>query len=218
MMWSTCFSSPYLYSLRNILTNRLDELHSQIKALQGSVAPVTDSVVSTIADATADFRASVVADIESLKAKLEPERAKLKDVVDRHVEEYRTLMEPILREYYAKHTAEMESLRAKLEPLLESLQTKMATNVEETKSILMPMVETVRAKLGERLENLKALVSPHVEEYKEQLKQVYNQAQNVRMDDVAAMRAEIDPMVEDVRGKLQAIFERIAATFNKPQQ
>ncbi|XP_018543131.1 apolipoprotein A-I [Lates calcarifer] len=201
--------------LKNALTQRLDEMHNNIKTLQAQVSPVTDHVVTTIADATADLRTSILNDIEALKTEIEPMRTNLRDVVNKHIEEYRAQMDPIINEYYAKHTAEMDALRTKLEPLVEEMRVKVATNVEETKTALMPIVETVRAKVHERLEALKAMASPYVEEYKEQLKQAYGQAQNIDTKDIVALRERIAPLAMDIKLKLQDIFEVIAATVTK---
>ncbi|XP_035536036.1 LOW QUALITY PROTEIN: apolipoprotein A-I-like [Morone saxatilis] len=201
--------------LKATLSQRLEDMYNQVKTLQGAVSPMTDSVVSTISDATAEFRASVLADIEALKADLAPKQVQLKEVIDKHISEYRTLMDPILTEYYAKHTADMEALKLKMEPIVEELRTKISTNVEETKTALMPIVESVRDKLQERLESLKAMASPYVEEYKEQLKQAYNQAQNINADEITTLKDKITPLAEEVKAKLQEIFEAIAASITK---
>ncbi|XP_023256300.1 apolipoprotein A-IV [Seriola lalandi dorsalis] len=201
--------------LKTSLSQRLDVMYNQIKAMQGAVSPVTDQVVATISDATADLRTTVLNDIESLKAEIEPKRAELRDVINKHIDEYRTQMQPIISEYYSKHTADMEALRVKLEPVVEELRQKVATNLDETKTALMPIVEAVRNKLSERLETLKDMASPYVEEYKDQLKQAYSQAQNINTDELTALKEKITPLAEDVRVKLQAIFEAIAATVNK---
>ncbi|KAA8593806.1 hypothetical protein FQN60_004640 [Etheostoma spectabile] len=201
--------------LKASLAQRMEIMHSQIKNLQQSVAPVTDSVVATIADATSDLRTSIMQDIETLKADLEPKRAALREVIDRHIQDYRSRMEPIFTEYSTKHTEQMDALKAKLEPVVEELRAKVATNVEETKTALMPIVEAVRAKLSERLEQLKQMATPYVEEYKDQLKQAYDQAQQVRPDDLVALKTKIAPMVEEIKTQLQSIFETITASFNK---
>ncbi|XP_049915136.1 apolipoprotein A-I-like [Epinephelus moara] len=201
--------------LKVTLSGRLDEMYNHIKSLQSSVAPMTDSVVATIADATADARTSFMADIDALKTELEPQCEKLREVINRHIEEYRVQLEPIINDYYTKHTAEMETLKAKMDTVAEDLHAKVTTNVEETKAVLMPMVESVRTKLAERLENLKEMATPYVEEYKEQLKQAYSQAQSINTDEVSALRQKITPLAEEVKVKLQAIFEAIAATVTK---
>uniref|UniRef100_A0AAQ6INK6 Apolipoprotein A-Ib n=1 Tax=Anabas testudineus TaxID=64144 RepID=A0AAQ6INK6_ANATE len=192
--------------LKNRLNQRLDDAQAQIKALRNRVSPITDSVVSTIADATADFRASVASDLETLKTELEPKRAKLREVIEQHIEEYRAHLQPIINEYYTKHTAEMDALKAKLEPALEELRTKAA---------LMPILEAVRTKATHRLENLKEMVTPYVEEYKEQAKQAYSQAQTINADELNALREKIAPLVEDIKTKVYAVFEAIAATVTK---
>merc|ERR1719357_2011817 len=140
--------------LKDQLSGRLDEMHAQIKALQASVSPVTDHVVTTMADATAGFRAAVEADFQALQTQLEPKRAALREVIERHLEQY----------------------RAQLEPIVADLRSKMAVNIEETKAAMMPIVEAVRTKVSERLEELKNLAQPYVNEYKEQMVQAYDQA------------------------------------------
>ncbi|KAK9520549.1 hypothetical protein VZT92_020427 [Zoarces viviparus] len=201
--------------LKARLSTRIDDMYTQIKAMQAAAAPVTDNVVNTIAEATAEFRASVNADIEALKVDLEPKRAALREVVNRHIELYRVALEPIITEYSAKHSADMEVLKGKLEPIVEDLRTKIATNVEETKAALIPIVESVRAKLSERLEQVKVMVGPYVEEYKDQMKQAYDQVQSVKPEDLTALREQIAPLVEDIKVKLNAIFQHISASFQK---
>ncbi|KAF3847894.1 hypothetical protein F7725_020922 [Dissostichus mawsoni] len=142
------------------LSQRLDAMFTQIKSLQVSMAPVTDGVVGTLSETTSGIRASIMADIDSLKIDLEPKRVALKEVIDRHIADYRTRMEPIIQEYAAKHTAEMESLKARMDPIVADLTAKIVSNVEETKTAMMPIVDAVRAKLSERLEELKTMATP----------------------------------------------------------
>ncbi|KAM4566099.1 apolipoprotein A-I-like isoform 1-T2 [Odontesthes bonariensis] len=206
--------TPY-QELKGTLSQRLEDLHTQIKALQTSVSPMTDSVVSTISDATADLRVSIMNDIDALKADLEPKRAILRNVLEKHMQEYRSHMEPIVKEYYAKQSADMEALRIKLEPIVAELRQKMATNIDETRNALMPIVESVRTKLVERLETLKQMATPYVEEYKEQLKQAYSQAQSIKAEDLSGLREKITPLAEEIKDKFTAIFALIAETFTK---
>ncbi|KAM6932466.1 apolipoprotein A-I-like [Lycodopsis pacificus] len=202
-------------ALKAHLSTRIDEMYTQIKAMQAAAAPITDNVVSTIADATAEFRASVIADIDALKVDLEPKRAALREVIHRHIEQYRVALEPIITEYSAKHAADMEGLKAKLDPIVEDLRNKIATNVEETKAALIPIVESVRAKLAERLEQVKVMVGPYVEEYKDQMKQAYAQVQNVKAEDLTTLREQIAPLADDIKVKLNAIFQHISASIQK---
>ncbi|KAK5599405.1 hypothetical protein CRENBAI_021751 [Crenichthys baileyi] len=206
--------TPY-QELKATLAQRLEDMHNNIKQLQAQVSPMTDSLVTTISDATAEFRASVMADIDALKVELEPKRAKLREVLEKHMEEYRTLLEPMLKEYSAKHSAEMEALRAKMEPVVAELRQKVATNVEETKAALMPIVESVRSKLVERLENLKQVATPYVEEYKEHLKKYYSQTQGVNTEELTNLREKLAPLGEEIREKLQAMALIITETFSK---
>jgi len=199
--------------LKEQMTQRLDDMHNQIKALQTSVSPVTDGIVKTVSDATAGFRAAVEADIETLRTELEPKRAALKEVLDRHIQEYTAQLEPLVSEHYAKHTAEMEALRAKLEPVVEDLRAKISVNLEETKAAMVPIVEAVRTKVSERLEELKNLAKPYVDEYKDQARQMYDQAKSVKTEDLTALREKVAPLAEEVRSKLQQIMEIVVASF-----
>ncbi|CAK6974944.1 apolipoprotein A-I-like [Scomber scombrus] len=199
--------------LKDQVSQRLEDMHTQIKALQVSVAPVTDSVVKTIADATAGLRASLEADFETLKAELEPKRAALREVIERHVQDYQTQLEPVITEYYAKHTAEMDALRTRMEPIVEELRAKVATNLEETKAAALPIVEALRTKISERLEELKGMAKPYVDEYKDQMKQAYDQARGVKAEDLSALREKIAPLAEEVKGKLQQMAEIVMASF-----
>merc|ERR1712180_319556 len=175
------------------VSQRLEDMHTQIKTLQASVSPVTDGIVKTISDATAGFRASVEADLETLKTELEPKRVALKEVLDKHIQEYSAVLEPIIAEHYAKHTADMEALKTKLEPV----------------------VEAVRTKISERLEELKNMAKPYVDEYKDQLKQAYEQAQGVKTEDLTALKEKIAPLAEDVKTKLQMMMEIVIASFGQ---
>ncbi|XP_042343328.1 LOW QUALITY PROTEIN: apolipoprotein A-I-like [Plectropomus leopardus] len=201
--------------LKSTLSQRMDTWYNQLKAMQTAVSPVTDSVVTTIADATAELRTSITKDIDALKIDLEPKRVALRGVLTKHIEEYRKLLEPTITDYANHHRQEMEALKTKLEPVLEDLRQKIEVNVEETKSAIMPIVESVRAKIYERLEEVKSMVKPYVDEYVEQIKAGVNQAQSINADDLTALREKIAPLVDDVKTKLQEIFETIAATVTK---
>merc|ERR1712212_890204 len=180
-------------AVKEQMSQRLEDMHNQIKALQTSVSPVTDSVVKTISDATAGLRAAIEADVETLKTDLEPKRIALKEVIDRHIAQYSAQLEPLIAEHYAKHVTEMDALKTKLEPIVEDLRAKVAVNIEETKNAMMPIVEAVRAKVSERLEELKNMAKPYVDEYKDQ----------------------IAPLAEDVKTKLQMMAEIIMASVNQ---
>ncbi|XP_051933587.1 apolipoprotein A-I-like [Hippocampus zosterae] len=203
---------------KDLISSRIEELHTQIKVVQGSVSPITDGVVSTISELTQDFQTKVRADIDTLKVQLKPLNEKLHDVVNKHIEEYRTLLEPVVTEYQAKHEAEMAALKAKLEPVMEEMQKKIAINVEETKSALTPIIEAVREKVTHRLEDLKEIAAPYVQEYKDQMNTAYKQAKSVTAEDLAALKEKINPLVEDVKAKLQTIFQTIFETFNAKGQ
>merc|ERR1712212_1348007 len=180
-------------AVKEQMSQRLEDMHNQIKALQTSVSPVTDSVVKTISDATAGLRAAIEADVETLKTDLEPKRIALKEVIDRHIAQYSAQLEPLVAEHYAKHVTEMDALKTKLEPI----------------------VEAVRAKVSERLEELKNMAKPYVDEYKDQMKQAYDQAKGIKTEDLTALKDKIAPLAEDVKTKLQMMAEIIMASVNQ---
>merc|ERR1711980_55218 len=193
------------------VSQRLDNMHNQIKAFQASVSPLTDSFYST----ASEFRTSIMNDIQSLNLQTEAERQKLRDVINKHIEEYRATVETPFNEFVEKAKQEAEAMKTKLQPVVEDLQQKVSTNVEETKNALMPIVESVRVKLGERVEALKGAAAPYIEEYKDQLQASYAQAQSINTDDLTALREKIEPLAAEVKDKLKAIFEAIAATVTK---
>ncbi|KAI4815098.1 hypothetical protein KUCAC02_005262 [Chaenocephalus aceratus] len=197
------------------ISQRLEDVFTQIKTLQASVGPVTDNVVRTLSETTSGIRASIMADIDSLKSELEPKRLALQEVLDRHIADYRTRMEPIIQEYAAKHTTELESLKVRMEPIVEEMRFKIASNVEETKTAMMPIVDAVRIKLMERLKDLKDGATPIVEEYKEYIKNLYASGQSMDGARFTDLKDQIAPLVEDIKVKFNAIFETIVAAYNK---
>lgn len=209
------FLLPKLYFSRERLAQRVDDIHSQIKTLQGNVSPVTDTVVATITDATSDLRANIENDFKTLQDETAVQREKLRAVVEKHLDEYRSLLQPVVNEYQAKHKEEMDALKLKLDPVMEELQKKIAVNVEETKAALVPIVEKVHTKLAEYVEQVKAVVTPYVTEYKEELRDTYNRAMSLTSDDLTAMKEKIDPIVEEIKIKVGAIGQIITSTFAK---
>ncbi|XP_073339516.1 apolipoprotein A-Ib [Pagrus major] len=203
---------PQYAEFKTNLAQRIEEMYTQIKTLQSSVSPMTDSFYSTVMEVTKDTRESLSADIQALKTSLEPQREKLREVIERHLNDYRTMLTPIYNDYKTKHDEEMTALKARLEPVMDELHAKVRVNLEETKGVLMPMVDTVSTKVHERLTSLREVVQPYVQEYKEQMKQMYDQAQNV---DTEALKTQITPLVEEIKVKMNAIFEIIAASVTK---
>ncbi|TWW76681.1 apolipoprotein A-Ib [Takifugu flavidus] len=206
---------PEYKELKDRLAQRVDDIHSQIKTLQGNVSPITDSVVSTISDATSELRTNIQNDFKTLQDETAAQREKLRAVVEQHLNEYRTMLQPIVSEYQAKHKEEMDALKLKLDPVMEELRKKIAVNVEETKGALMPIVEKVHTKLAEYVEQIKAVVTPYVNEYKEELRDTYNRAMSLSSDDLNAMRSKIDPIVDEIKEKVGEIGQIVSSTFAK---
>uniref|UniRef100_A0A672IQF4 Apolipoprotein A-Ib n=1 Tax=Salarias fasciatus TaxID=181472 RepID=A0A672IQF4_SALFA len=180
--------------LKPIISQRIDDFHSQLKAAQQSIAPMTDNFVKTIADATVDVRASVQAEFDTLKAEIEAKRDQLRPILEKHFDEYRVELEPILKEYVDKHNAD-----------IETCATKVETNLEETKTAIQPIVES----------RLKAVVGPYVDEYKDQLAAAYSRAQSVDRAQLEQLREKIAPLAADIKVKVQAMFEAIVAASTR---
>merc|ERR1712180_115565 len=151
------------------VSQRLEDMHTQIKTLQASVSPVTDGIVKTISDATAGFRASVEADLETLKTELEPKRVALKEVLDKHIQEYSAVLEPIIAEHYAKHTADMEAVRTKISERLEELKNMAKPYVDEYKDQRKQAYEQAQGVKTEDLTALKEKIAPLAEDVKTKL-------------------------------------------------
>uniref|UniRef100_A0A3B3ZU67 Uncharacterized protein n=1 Tax=Periophthalmus magnuspinnatus TaxID=409849 RepID=A0A3B3ZU67_9GOBI len=195
----------YLDQVKNSLDNIASKVDDeQMKSVFHTAAILNHAqsahdAVATLSDATADLRASISTDIETLKKELEPLRTELHAVVNKHIEEYRALLQPIMEEQRAKQEAEMAAWKAKLEPVMEELRAKISVNVEETKSKLLPIIEKVREKITERVESVKAMVDPYVQEYKEQMKQAYTQVGSLRETNFEEVKQKLAPHVESVK-------------------
>ncbi|XP_020499996.2 apolipoprotein A-Ib [Labrus bergylta] len=202
-------------ALKAKLVERVDNVHTQIKTAQGAVAPMTDTVVGTVLESTTDFREKIIADVEALKQQLVPLRSNLDTIVNKHLEDYKSLLGPILQEYSSMHSTGMEMLKTKLDPLLPDLKEKFETNVEETKAALMPIVEAVRSKVTGWVENAKGIAEPYVEEYKDKINQVITQLRSISQEDMAALNAKVAPMAQEITVKLNEIMEAVAGTMVK---
>lgn len=200
---------------KNTVNMQLDEMYNQFKILQESTMPVTDSIVATITEATAEFYDSFIEDMKSLNTEIEPMRAHLRETIIRHLTQYREKMEPIIRDLHATHKAEMERMRIRVEPLVDEMKVLVNANVEETKAALMPIVEAVRTRLSTHLENLKKVLTPYAEEYKDQINGVWDQARNIDASEITALKIKIEPMAEDIKTKFNEIIEAITAMVNK---
>ncbi|XP_071753377.1 apolipoprotein A-I [Centroberyx gerrardi] len=198
------------------LTESLDSLQTQVQSLHAMAVPYTDAFVGQIMESTTAIRTSIMTDLDSLRAEVEPKRAELKDVIEKHIAQYRAKLDPIITEYSTKHRAEMESLKAKLEPMVEELRAMVEANVEETKTALMPIVEAVRAKMTERLEGLKEMATPYVDEYKEHLNKAFaevkEKAGTLNAED---LQGQVAPHIATLKEKISAIYETISASLNK---
>ncbi|XP_041667344.1 apolipoprotein A-I-like [Cheilinus undulatus] len=196
---------------RSLLGGKIQERFRMIRQDLGAVQSQTDGAL----EATRDMRQAVTQQFKSLADDLRPKLLHLKEVVDRHMDEYRSILEPIAQDYNARRTTEMENLRAQMEPIIE----RLASNIEETKSALMPIVEFVSAKGHEWLQNLREAASPYIEEYRDQImggmRNARHQARNINTEDLSTLRDNVIPKANQVITKVKEIFSDIASTINK---
>lgn len=190
--------------IRIAASEYLDRAYAQIKEGQSKIAPYTDTFVSTIAETAANAQATVDADIAALKLETAQNVENLKNVLEKHRQEYQSLLEPAITEF-----------REKLQPVMTQISEKMVTNVEETKEALLPIIQRVRTKIDEYIESMKGLINPYIEDYKETLMSAPSQAQSIKLEDMTALREKIKPMVDEINNNLQQIFATFSSTFMK---
>ncbi|KAM9853525.1 apolipoprotein A-I-like [Aulostomus maculatus] len=197
------------------MMQRLDDAHIQIKTVQSSVSPVVDGIAKTFSEAFEPVYQSISTDVESLKTSLEPQRTALKQVLDKHIEEYRLTMMPVLNEYKAQNAKIMSEMMSKFQAMIETLKGQMAVNIEETKDAMMPIVDAVRGKISKRVTELKDLIKPYVDEYKDQMQRAIDQAKSVTGEDMEALRAKIAPLAEDIKEKFRMIADIVVASYSQ---
>lgn len=193
------------------MIGHINNAYTQIKELQAHVAPVTDSIVGTLSEATAEFHKSVAEDLQEL----EPMRAKVRMVIKEHVDQYHALLQPFFNDYIEQRKADMKALREKFQPTFEELRKKVTHNVEETKQALIPLLKATSEKIAKHVKTAKDTLGPYVDEYKDQLRQAYEQAQ--RFDDKAItdLREKINQPLEEVKSNLKKIYDTIIDTMTK---
>ncbi|KAJ8280227.1 hypothetical protein GJAV_G00052070 [Gymnothorax javanicus] len=77
----------------------LDDIQAKIKTGSDYMAPYTDAFAVQAMEATKDMREKFTAEVASLKEKIKPMGEELKAVVDKHIQEYREKLEPVIKEY-----------------------------------------------------------------------------------------------------------------------
>lgn len=170
--------------------------------MQASVSPITDTLV----EVTAELRASLLGDINSLISETEVGRAKLREVVDRHISEYRSVLQGTVDTYNQKYGEMTAATIASLESVKDDLQAKFTTNVEETKSALQPVLDIVYGKVNMMIKKLKDMADPYIVDYKEQLEKTLDNAKAMSPEEIAAMQAKIEALATNVKNDLMAIF------------
>lgn len=194
-----------------MLSENVDVLFKQIKDWQSNASSFTDSIVATALEITAEFRKGIQVDMENLKVETEEQRQILRATVMKHIDEYKTVLQPIFRDYHNKHKQEMEELKVKLAPVMDRLREKMEANVQETVTALMPIVDNLRGKMHGWFEKVKEFATPYITEYAEQVKTVYSQPTQISSE----LKESVSPLVTEIGEKLFAIFAIVSGTLTK---
>ncbi|XP_043094731.1 apolipoprotein A-I [Puntigrus tetrazona] len=197
------------------LSESLTKLQDYAQSTSQTLTPYADTISSQFLENTKQLRERVMTDVEDLRSKLEPHRAELYGVLQKHIEEYREKLEPVFQEYANLNRDSADQLRAKLQPLLEEIRQKFETNVEETKSKLVPMVEAVRTKLTASLEDLKTMATPYAEEYKEQLMKAIEDAREKLAPHTQDLQTRMEPYMENARVRFAQVYETISKAIQE---
>ncbi|ROL40687.1 Apolipoprotein A-I [Anabarilius grahami] len=192
------------------LSESLTKLQEYAQTTSQTLTPYTETFSNQFLENTKQLSERVMTDIEDIRSKLEPHRAELYQVLQKHFDEYREKLEPLYQEYATLNRENAEQMRAKLQPLLDEMRQMFDTNVEETKSKLVPMIEAVRTKLTERLEELRTMAAPYAEEYKEQLVKAVEDAREKITPHTQDLQARMEPYMENVRARFAQVYDTIS--------
>ncbi|CAM4540602.1 unnamed protein product [Leuciscus chuanchicus] len=192
------------------LSESLTKLQEYAQTTSLTLTPYADAFSKQFLENTKQLQERIMTDLEDIKSKLEPHRAELYQVVQKHFDEYRDKLEPLYQEYATLNRENAEQMRAKLQPLLDDLRQMFETNFEDTKSKLVPMVEVVRTKLTERLEDLRSMAAPYAEEYKEQLVKAVEEAREKITPHTQDLQARMEPYMESVKASFAQVYDTIS--------
>merc|ERR1711970_156242 len=183
---------------------------SQLEHVQAAVTMYLNQVKDSAQRALDHLDGTEYAEYKVKLSESMDKRQELHEVLQRHSEEYRAKLEPIIQEYMTQSQKEVDTLRAKLQPVVDEMRAKMEANVEETKAKLVPMIEAVRTKLTDRLEELKNMATPYVEEYKEQLTKAVGEVKDKTTPHTQDMQTRLEPYMEDLKTRFMSLYETIA--------
>ncbi|KTF93466.1 hypothetical protein cypCar_00035744 [Cyprinus carpio] len=192
------------------LSESLTKLQDYAQSTSQTLTPYAETISNQFLENTNQLRERVMTDVEGLRSKMEPHRAELYGVLQKHFDEYREKLEPFLQEYANLNRENADQLRAKLQPLLEEMRQNFETNLEETKSKLVPMVEAVRTKLTASLEDLKTMAAPYAEEYKEQLMKAVEEAREKLAPHTQDLQTRMEPYMDNARARFAQVYETIS--------
>ncbi|KAL6463208.1 hypothetical protein MHYP_G00275990 [Metynnis hypsauchen] len=164
-----------------------------------------------LVDSTKQVGEHILSELEKLRIQVEPHQVQLQQVIEKHVEEYREKLRPILQENLPSNQEELEALCLKLQPALEDLRQKVVTNLEETKSKLVPIVE---ATLTKQLLDLRNLATSYAEEYKEHVLKAVEDVKDKLAPHTTELQGHLEPYLETVKARLTSIYDSVVQAIN----
>ncbi|XP_060761249.1 apolipoprotein A-I-2-like [Neoarius graeffei] len=194
-------------------TKGLDNIEAAIKYAAESLAPVRTGAGPQIVEFISSIRETFSHDLKELGKELQPKQEELYKVIKKHLEEYKTLLEPVVKDYNEKNQQLIEDFRTKVQPVFDQLKAKFSVNLEETKSKLTPIVETIRDHLANKFQELKTAYGPHAQEYREQIELAYA---DVRQKyESGKLQENLKKLVEELKPQLKGIYETIEKAFKE---
>ncbi|MGU1446426.1 hypothetical protein ACSEOI_31590, partial [Pseudomonas aeruginosa] len=100
------------------LSESLTKLQEYAQTTSETLTPYSNQFLEN----TKQLRERVMTDIEDIRSKLEPHRAELYQVLQKHFDEYREKLEPLYQDYATLNRENAEQMRAKLQPLLDEMK------------------------------------------------------------------------------------------------
>ncbi|KAK7883139.1 hypothetical protein WMY93_029313 [Mugilogobius chulae] len=172
-------------AIRNVILSYARSVHDQIIQLQMQMVRIVQGAMATIDNATIELRSS----LKALITELEPMRVQLNIVINRHIDEYKALLLPIIYEYHAKQKADLEAWKVKLQPVMVRLHRKIEGHMEETLAKLVPIYAKVYDKVVERFNQVNSKVDLYLHEYQYQIRHYYHQVRAINFDEKNAVAA-----------------------------
>ncbi|XP_034023776.1 apolipoprotein A-I-like isoform X2 [Thalassophryne amazonica] len=159
------------------VADKLNKTFADFKAWQAKVSPHTDEAFKKAEDFLNPVIEKASAEINSFKTKMEPHRAKLHGVLEKHFEQYKSDLAPIYESYATACKANMEDMKTTLAAKQEEMMKKVSANLEETKSALEPIMSIIQTELTEDIKNFKEQMKTAAQDYIQDMKDAFTNSQ-----------------------------------------